>query len=218
MNGLNKIDAELLEEEAETGHSDDRPVAVMMPVQPKPQKKARRAAFTAQGKTNIDSVEITTEHGTEEIVIPAIHRTIYWAGLKFMYMNHSRKVYCPELCNGVEALLRDADPRKWDRFHNKANIKTCYGREVSGRTVVEQAADPYDKRMVTNLRNLCRLGGANDYGSRLIERGHVLRYETEPDGRGYFFLHLKLTAENTAPRKRGRKPRLPEAAAVQQVA
>ncbi len=165
-------------------------------------RRDRNCAFLGVNNS-LDSVEVFTEHGVEEIEIPAIYLTNYWGILKFMYLNANRSVPTAELCKGVECLMEDeTDMTRWEHFKFKSNVRT-----VKSGAVVDQAAQGWEDRLITNARNLCRVGGRNAYGRRLIERGHVMRYETSPQGEGFFVLHTKLTEENLAKRKRGRKPK-----------
>lgn len=198
---------ELAEQVAQEDRSvfvtDTRNVATVE-ISEQPKKKQRQSSFTIAGKTNIDSVVIETKTGVEEVVIPATHRTNYWAVLKFMYLNAERKVRMDEFCDGVASVMREADPRRWDRFMNKDRIKTNRGKLDGVRKNVEQEARDWKMRLITNARNLCR---CQPRENRLIERGHVLRYDLDSDGQPYFYLYLSITERNIAPRKRGRKPR-----------
>jgi hypothetical protein len=172
------------------------------PVPKKIPTKNRHTAFTLEGKTNIDKISITTEHGIEEVSIPALPRTNYWGILKCMYLNHDKRISHQELCSGVESLMRD-EP-KWERFVKKTKVKTVHG--FTERSVVEQAAKTWQQRLVSNARNLCRIGGNNAYGKRLMKQGHVMRYETDLAGNSYFILYTVLTESNMSARRRGRKP------------
>ncbi len=171
---------------------------------PSVEAKGRQGAFTIEGKRNIDTVDIRTDSGMITVQIPAIHRTNFWAILKYMYQKHSRKVYEDEFCAGVRLMMLEADAPKWDKFIGKKHVPAVVNGEG-----VRLAPKSWKSRLITNGRNLCRIGknSSNVYGKRLIDRGHVMRYETDIDGRGYFIMHLKLTATNIAQRKRGRKPK-----------
>ena len=168
------------------------------------EKRARNIAFEGISGC-LDTVTVFQNGRAEEVEIPALHRTNYWAILRYMYQNHSRRVYLPEFVRGVAAIMEDADITKWERFKRKGRVKTCV-KSADDFEVVEQTAKSWVNRLVTNGRNLARVGKGNAYGKRLLARGHVLRFATDDEGHGYFILHLRLTAENTAPAKRGRKP------------
>ena len=170
-------------------------------------KRARNIAF--EGITGcLDTVVVFHNGGLQEIEIPALHRTNYWAVLRYMYLNHSRPVYLKEFIKGVSAIMEDADITKWERFKGKGHVKTCR-KSAESLEVIEQPAKGWKERLITNGRNLARVGKGNAYGKRLLARGHVMRYATDSQGKGYFILHLALTADNTAPAKRGRKPLRP---------
>jgi hypothetical protein len=170
-------------------------------------KRVRNIHFEGIPTKVLDTVFIADNNGGgEEVFIPALHRTNYWAILRYMYLNHSRKVYFGEFVKGVSDIMDDADILKWERFKSKGNVKTVKFDETGKPCLVEQGAKSWQSRVITNGRNLCRIGTGNAYGRRLLTRGHVMRYETDADGRGFFVLYLTLTPENTAPRKRGRKP------------
>jgi hypothetical protein len=162
----------------------------------------------------LDSVEIDTEHGRETVTINALPRTFYWAILKFMYLNHDRRVGVDELCRGVAKIMEEECADKWTRFRQKQVVKAARrvdslcpltGRTVRKYQIFTKTADHWNFRLISNARNLCRLGGKNAYGRRLVEKGHVMRYETDHEGNGEFILYTKLTAENMAEKKRGRK-------------
>jgi hypothetical protein len=166
-------------------------------------KCERGAAFSGR-KRELDRVKIKTELGVEEITIPAVMYTNYWAILKYMTINHDRRVSEDELARGVDDIFNDeADDKKlvkWTSFKSKAKVRT-----PRGGVTMEQPAKPWPVRLATNARNLCRIGGKNDYGSRCIRSGHVMRFETDDHGDSYFIFYTKLTEANTAPRHRGRR-------------
>lgn len=167
-------------------------------------KRTRNIAFEGFSGS-LDTVTVYNNGRAEEVEIPARHRTNYWAILRYMYLNHSRRVYLHEFVRGVSSVMEDADIAKWERFKRKGIIKTCRKDDANHHEVIEQNAKSWASRLITNGRNLARVGKGVAYGKRLLARGHVLRFATDDDGNGYFILHLTLNAENTAPAKRGRK-------------
>ncbi len=158
--------------------------------------------------TCLDTIEITTEHGQEQVQIPALPGTIFWSVLCYMYQNPERRVFENELIRGVTQHMQATRGDKWDRLTQKEWVKTQRGSPDNGENVfiVEQKAKSVGSRIISNARNLCRIGGEHACGKRLINRGHVMRYYTDEEGDGFFVLYLKLTPENTTPSKRGRRP------------
>lgn len=175
----------------------------------KRQRRKRNCAFEGV-KTALDTVKIVTEHGEEIVEIPAIPGTLYWAILTFMYQNANRLVPVSEYCDGVAKIMEGWSASKWEKYCGKETIKTVRKNDLQEMYVVEQGAGSWEQRSVSNGRNLCRIQGANAYGKRLINRGHVMRYFTGEDGEGFFVLYTQLTTENMTPAKRGRRPQKKE--------
>lgn len=46
--------------------------------------------------------------------------------------------------------------------------------------------------MVNNAKTLTRKGGANPYGQRLIERGHILRFKADDKAMPFFILNTSI--------------------------
>jgi hypothetical protein len=171
---------------------------------------ANHAKF--RGKTkDMDYVDVETEHGIERFEIPATHLSNYWAIMKVMYLNANKPVSMDKLCDQVEKLMEEeGDFAAWTRFKNKSTVKTTINVDVDGipmKKVIEKKAQPWRSRLVKNARNLCRIGGSAAYGTRLLERGHVLRFETTADGESAFTLYTYLDERNTKELRRGRKRR-----------
>jgi hypothetical protein len=159
-------------------------------------KRSRHFNFHCK---SLDSIQVETPNGPFEFVIPAIHRSCYWAILRYMYLHPNRPVPANELCAGVQRIMTDTDPMKWSRFEGKESVFTV----INGETV-RKPAQQWKNRLLKNARNLCRLRGNGAYGRRLIDLGHVLRYETK-NALLYFTLSTTLTPERIALRKWGRR-------------
>lgn len=152
-----------------------------------PKRQVSRG-FNRNRKT-LDVIQVRTRKGLEEIVVPALPHTLYWAILRCMYERSDKRVSADELCDAVGEFLSDTDPTKWSWYVERPS----YNGRNHWRT-----------RLVLNARNLCRISGKAAYGRRLTSIGHILRFETGRDG-PFFTLHTTLTVNNTAPQKRGRR-------------
>ena len=118
--------------------------------------------------------------------IPATMGSNYWAVLTVMYKNVNTPVYLDALVAGVDAEMRDHDEDSWDGFCNKEKT-TVWKRGSAQREI--QAIKPWQDRIINNAKTLTRW---KDYGKRLYERGHVLRYEYDDKVKPYFILRTSL--------------------------
>jgi len=159
--------------------------------------KQRNYSFLDKNENALDAVE----DNDCAFLIPAQPGSCYWAIIKVGYLNHDRPILLDEYIDYVAALLEERNPKKWENFKNKSSVKTN-----KNGVVIEKVAQHWRKRIETNIKTLTRDGGKNPYGQRLIERGHILRWEPNyfPD-KGAFVLR---TATNIAIEiKRGRAKR-----------
>jgi len=156
--------------------------------------KQRNYSFLNKKANSLDSVE----DGNQEFVIPAQNGSCYWAIIKIGYLHHDEPISLNDYIDEIAELLEERDPIKWDKFKNKKVVKTLkYGE------IIEKTANDWRKRIETNIRTLTRDGGKSPYGNRLIERGHVLRWEPQQlDGNGAFV--LRTTTNKTIELKKGR--------------
>lgn len=164
-----------------------------------PVPKRRNITFDTD-RHRLDVAEIRTPTGPRTVEIPAQARTVGWAAVLYMLENNNRRVYEDELVRGVIEIMDDAAPDRLRLLRDRETVKT----PSKGR-VVEQPADTFEERVVTNAKNFTRVGGGAAYGMRLVHRGVVLRHETEPSGRGYFYMYTEVTSAALARRPRGRK-------------
>lgn len=170
-------------------------------------ERPRSSAFVEKVNEKCDKIVIDTPEGEKTVTITAISRTFYWAILCFMYTNHSRHVAYDELCDGVRAMMIDHAIEKWERFISRRRVPSHSRNPLKRKRSVSKRAQSWKQRLVTNARNLCRIGSTskNAYGKRLLPSGHVMRHETTAAGERFFIMHLTLTPENTSERQRGRK-------------
>ena len=158
------------------------------------QNKQRNYSFLAKKSETLDSVE----DGDQEFVIPAQNGSCYWAIIKIGYIHHDKPITLYDYIDQVANLLEERDPIKWDKFKNKKQIKTLKNGQV-----VQKAANHWRKRIETNIKTLTRDGGSNPYGQRLIELGHILRWEPlQLQGKGAFV--LRTTTNEPLELKKGR--------------
>lgn len=124
------------------------------------------------------------EDGDLSFVVPAQPGSCYWAILRIGYENHDKPIRLNDFIDLVASLMEERDPAKWNRFKNKTKVKA-----VKFTGVVEKEANDWRVRVETNIRTMTRHGGSNPYGNRLMERGHILRWEPDQfDGEGGFVL------------------------------
>jgi len=87
----------------------------------------------------------------------------------------------------------------WEKFKNKKSVRT----QKNGQ-LIEKKAQPWQKRLETNIKTLTRHGGRSPYGERLRIRGHILRWEPGHfDGEGAYV--LRTDTSEPLPRNRGRR-------------
>lgn len=159
--------------------------------------KHRNYSFLLKDGNSLDAIE----DDDSLFVIPAQPGSCYWAILKVGYLNHDQPILLNEYIDRVAELLSERNPLKWENFKNKKTVKTRKGGDI-----VERSANDWRKRIETNIKTLTRDGGSNPYGQRLIERGHILRWE--PDyywDKGAFVLRTNTTTPLDLKRGRAKK-------------
>ena len=156
------------------------------------QKKGRNYSFAHRSDSTLDAIE-TDEN--ETYVIPAQPGSTYWAILRVVY-EHANKPLTPDkIIDEVAELLEDRDPEKWEKYQNKNSITIGKNGQQ-----VKKTANDWRKRIETNIKTLTRSKGNNPYGKRLIERGHILRWEPDHfEGKGAFV--LRTTTNEPLPKK-----------------
>jgi hypothetical protein len=149
--------------------------------------RPRNFSFLHKKADTLDDVEINGK----VFKIPAAAGSCYWALLKVFYESHDQPVYLDDLCNRVASLMEDRDDVAWQNYINKSH--TTVQKTVDGeRKRAVQKIKTWQERVINNAKTLTRLGGESQYGMRLYERGHVLRYEYDSACRPYFILHTNL--------------------------
>tara|TARA_B100001778_G_scaffold334668_1_gene347056 strand:- start:8520 stop:9071 length:552 start_codon:yes stop_codon:yes gene_type:complete len=155
-------------------------------------KKGRNYSFTHRADSTLDAVETDDD---QVYVIPAQPGSTYWAILRIVYEHADQPLTANQIIDEVAELLEDRDPDKWEKYKNKGSITT----HKDGKQVQKPAND-WRKRIETNIKTLTRSGGSNPYGKRLIERGHILRWEPNLlGGQGAFI--LRTTTNEPLPKK-----------------
>lgn len=140
----------------------------------------RNYSFLLRKQESLDSVV----DGKNEYIIPAIPGTTYWAIIRYCYENHDKPMKIKDIVDGTAAILEERNPDKWEQFKNKRIVKTLSKNEI----IIKEASN-WRKRLETNIKTLTRHHGDNAYGKRLVERGHILRWEPDHyDGKGGFVL------------------------------
>lgn len=143
--------------------------------------KGRNYSFKHRSDSTLDAVE--SDDGNA-YVIPAQPGSTYWAILRIVYEYADIPLKTDQIIDEVAELLEDRDPDKWEHYKNKNSITT----RKNGQQVKKKAND-WRRRIETNIKTLTRSGGSNPYGKRLIERGHILRWEPGHfEGKGAFVL------------------------------
>lgn len=131
-------------------------------------QKQRNYSFLSKNEDALDAVE----DDSTAFVIPAQPGSCYWAIIKVGYINHDKPLLLNEYIEQIADLLSERNPKKWEDFKSKKTVKTKKNGEI-----IERPANDWRKRIETNIKTLTRDGGTNPYGKRLIERGHILRWE-----------------------------------------
>lgn len=159
-------------------------------------QKDRNYSFMHRKDDTLDAVENEEDEQDEtSYVIPAQPGSTYWAILRVAYENADQPIRLGCIVDQVAELLEGRDPEKWDRYVNKTSITTRKNGEI-----VQKSANDWRKRIETNVKTLTRTGGSNPYGQRLIERGHILRWEPDQlNGSGAFV--LRTTTNKPLPKK-----------------
>lgn len=161
----------------------------------------KKYAFTTSKRKNIDYVEVLLNNEMTLLPVPATPRTINWAILKYMYLNHSKKVSPHQLFLGVKEIMEEENIEKWEKFQSKKEILYTDKSGIQEKKTIKSEED----RICTNAKNLCRLSGSTQYSNRLIPLGHIMRCLTDDDRHTYFIMHMNINSENINPYKRGRK-------------
>lgn len=136
-------------------------------------KKIRNYSFLEKNEESFDAIE----DGDKTFIIPSRPGSCYWAILKIGYQNHDTPIPEDKYIDMVSKLLEDFDPDNFDKFKNKSRIKT-----IKNKIQIEKNTNSWRERIKTNIRTLTRHSGNNCYGKRLIERGHILRWEPDHFG------------------------------------
>ena len=140
----------------------------------------RNYSFLHRKQDSLDAVS----DGNVEFIIPAIPGTTYWAILRYCYENHDKPMRMKDIVDGTARIYEDRDPDKWNLFKTKRQVRT-----LSHGSIIQKDANSWRKRLETNIKTLTRHSGNNPYGKRLIERGHILRWEPDHfDGKGGYVL------------------------------
>ncbi len=140
----------------------------------------RNFSFLNKNQDSLDLVEVDNE----SFIVPAQPGSCYWAILRVAYESHDTPLLVSDFIDKVADVMKERDPDKWERFKNKTKIKT-----VKKSLVVEKDANDWRFRIETNIKTMTRHSGSNPYGKRLIERGHILRWESEHfNGKGGYVL------------------------------
>lgn len=147
--------------------------------------RGRNYSFLHKRPETLDEVEVNGKSYS----IPAAIGSCYWAVLKVCYENADQPVYTEELLKRVAELMEDRDETMWKNYVSKEKT-TVYRKADSKRNV--QPIKPWQERVINNAKTLTRLGGSSQYGMRLFERGHVLRYEYDDKSMPYFILRTNL--------------------------
>jgi len=159
--------------------------------------KQRNYSFLEKNEDSLDAVE----NDDSSYIVPAQPGSCYWAILKIGYLHHDKAIGLEEYIDQVANLLAERNPKKWDDFKNKVTVKTNKNGEI-----IEKPAQHWRKRIETNIKTLTRDGGTNPYGKRLIERGHILRWEPNHFGdKGAFVLRTDTNEPIEIKRGRSKK-------------
>lgn len=159
------------------------------------ESKSRNYSFRHREDSTLDAVD----NDNQSFVIPAQPGSTYWAILKIAYEHADQPMTADQIIDEVANLLEDREPEKWERYKNKTTITT----RKDGQQVRKTAND-WRARLETNIKTLTRSGGTNQYGLRLIERGHILRWEPDQlDGHGAYV--LRTTTNQPLPRSKKKK-------------
>jgi hypothetical protein len=127
--------------------------------------------------------------GLGEVSIPATIGSTYWAILRVMYERPNQPVYPDQLVKLVAELMEEAFPDRWDNYTGKAET-TVFRRVDQKRD--RQKIKTWQDRIIGNAKTLTRIGGTAQYGMRLKERGHLLRFEYDGKKKPCFVLHTTI--------------------------
>jgi hypothetical protein len=139
-----------------------------------------------QKAAKFETVEVP---GLGEVSIPATIGSTYWAILRVMYENANRPIYPDQLVKLVKDLMEEAFPDRWNIYIGKAET-TVYRRVDAKRD--RQKIKTWQDRVINNAKTLTRIGGTAQYGMRLKERGHLLRFEYDGKKKPCFILHTSI--------------------------
>jgi hypothetical protein len=170
-------------------------------------KKARPRSYSyaekmsdPQKAARYDTVDVP---GVGEVSIPATIGSTYWAVMKVMYERPNTPVYPNQLCDLVEELMIDRDETAWDIYTGKVET-TAYHRAQQKQS--RQPIKDWKERVINNAKTLTRIGGVAKYGLRLLERGHILRFEYDAKKRQCFILHTNLECLKAKPAAQDAEP------------
>ena len=148
-------------------------------------------------KKNTDVLDIV-ETDSGSFVVPAQPGSTYWAVIRIGYENHDNPIRKDDFIDAIAQLMEDRDPARWTRFISKKKVKTFKKQQV-----VEKDAKDWRFRVETNIKMMCRHSGRHPYGQRLIERGHILRWEPDAfDGEGGYCLRTTTNVPVISRKKR----------------
>jgi len=154
----------------------------------KKNSKKRNYSFVNRNPEGLDSVE---GWNGEEFIIPATPGTWYWAILKFCYINHDTVLSMNDIIDGAAEIYSGRDFEKFQNYKNKKVVRT-----VKKGVPIERTANDWRDRVATNVKTLTRHGGNNPYGQRLLEKGHMLKWEKQN-----FILKTTNAELNSQPKK-----------------
>lgn len=144
-----------------------------------------------------ESLDLAEDANGQTFVVPAQPGSCYWAILKVAYENHDSPISVTDFIDQVAFVMEERDEEKWERFKNKTRVKT-----IKADSLIEKDANDWRSRIETNIKTMTRHGGSNPYGNRLLERGHILRWEPQHfGGKGGYVLRT----DTNQPLKRGKK-------------
>jgi hypothetical protein len=135
-------------------------------------------------RENEDCYDVVEDENGKSFVVPAQPGSSYWAVIRVGYENHDQPIRKEDFIDQIASLMEDRDPARWQRFVSKKRTKIFKNKQV-----IEKDALSWRDRILANIKMMCRHSGNHPYGQRLIERGHILRWEPNAfDGEGGYCL------------------------------
>lgn len=190
---------------AESVERDIAPVAEPMAetvvnVQSEQEKKERARNYSFKHKKN-DTMDTAEKDGVS-YPIPANVGSTYWAIIKVGYNHANERIYIDQLVKEVQEIMIDRDPDEWDKFCGRKEVR-AHSKLTAASTT--QDAKPWKERLINNAKTLTRIGGKSAYGLRLVERGHVLRFEYDEKDLPCFVLYTNLDVLSAPKKKKAKK-------------